>query len=162
MNRTEAEKNKANLHNANLSNANLYNADLRNADLSNANLHNADLYNANLHNADLRNANLHNADLYNADLSNADLSNASLRNADLSNAKIKNTIFVDKPESKIPIQISGLNYHIIIFTDHIKIGCQCFTKQQWVDIDTEDLINIGATDKDLKDWNQYKLSILSL
>ena len=90
-----AIKNKANLHDANLSGADLDDAglscaDLSGADLHRANLRGANLCGANLHGADLSGADLHRANLHGADLSGADLHRANLRDANLRGADLSN------------------------------------------------------------------------
>ena len=84
-----AEKNRANLREANLRGANLGEANLREANLREANLRGADLREANLRGADLREADLGGANLGGADLGGANLWGANLREADLREATLR-------------------------------------------------------------------------
>lgn len=117
--------------------------DLRNADLKNANLENADFRNADLRNADLRNANLE---------------NAYLRNANLNDINLYNAKFFSGVETSEITQISGLEYHIFITDNHIKIGRKCYTKTEWANF-TDD--EISEMDEDaLGFWLENKKRIL--
>jgi uncharacterized protein YjbI with pentapeptide repeats len=83
--RETAEKNRANLWEADLRGA-----DLSEADLRGANLWGADLRGADLSGADLRGANLSGADLRGANLWGADLRGANLWGAEIADKKIVN------------------------------------------------------------------------
>jgi uncharacterized protein YjbI with pentapeptide repeats len=119
-------------------------ANLYGADLSRANLSGANLYGANLYGADLSRADLSGANLYGANLSRADLSRANLYGADGEKTTIK----------KMPIQISGLRWHIIIFDNDMRIGCEYHSLEDWWGFDDA---RISEMDEEALDfWNQYK------
>ena len=139
-------KNKANLCEANLCEADLRGADLSVAYLSGANLCRADLRVADLRGADLRGADLSVADLRGADLSvaylsGADLSRANLSGANLSGANLceadlrgANLYEANRNGYKLngtPVQILGLYWSVIIFDEHMEIGCEKHSFKDW-------------------------------
>ena len=142
---------------ADLRGADLYRADLRDADLSGA-----DLYRADLRDADLSRANLSGADLSRANLSGADLSRADLSGANLSRANLVGaTIVKDYKLKTTPIQILNLDYGLLITDDHILIGCQTHTIEQW-ELFTD--VHIKAMDGQsaLDFWHVYKPAIMAM
>ena len=136
--------------------ADLSGAYLRGADLSGAYLRGADLRGAYLRGADLRGAYLRGADLRGADLRGADLRDVYLRCADLSGAK-----YADFEINKTPILISNLKYEIIIFDNHLKIGCELHTHSQWSKFTQKKIIEMGGKDA-LQWWKQWKEPILQM
>ena len=151
-----ADLRSADLSYADLSSTDLRSADLSYADLRSANLSAANLRSANLSYADLRYANLRSADLSSADLSYADLSSANLSYADLRYAdykgfKIKET----------PIQINNLQYPILVFTNHIEIGCELHKTKEWADFTNKQIISMNGQAA-LKFWKRYKTILLEL
>ena len=149
----------ANLEDANLENADLRYANLGNANLYNANLYNAYLVNANLYNANLYNAYLINAYLWNATLRGANLVNANLLNANTEKANLENATFFNGIKTSKIIQISGLTYTIFITDNHIKIGCKCYAKVEWVNFSDEEIseIDVGF----LGFWKENRTKILA-
>ena len=141
----------ANLRDADLIGANLRDADLRGANLRDANLRDANLIDANLRDADLRGANLIGADLRNADLRYADL-----RNADLTNAEI----FATGVKTKTIKQISGLHYHVFILDNHIKIGCELYTVDEWRNFNDYEILKMDGKEA-LRFWRENKKIVMS-
>ena len=90
--------------------------------------------------ADLSGANLREADLRRADLSEADLRDAVLLQADLSGAKIRDGIEIKLP----PLQVSGLHYPVIIFDDHMQIGCKFHSLSEWMEFDNDSIIRMDG------------------
>jgi len=125
------------LRETDLRGTNLQEANLREANLQSANLQEADLQGANLREADLRGANLREADLrgaylQGANLQEAFLQGAILRGADFREAKFENTTYgKGVPISKEPIQIIGLRWFVMIFDEHMKIGCEFHSFDEW-------------------------------
>ncbi len=122
----------ANLSGADLRHADLRDADLRDADLSHADLRGADLRHANLSGAilslaDLSDADLRHADLRDADLRDADLSHADLRGADLTGTTYGDNVRMTKP----PVILTGMTWPIMMFDNHMKIGCQLHSFEEW-------------------------------
>ena len=105
----------------------------------------AELYKANLSGADLRYANLYGADLRYANLFNANLSGANLSDANLSGANLSGA------------NLYGANLYLLqtdIWTvhvqpEHIRIGCQYHTAEQWFSFSDEE---IGKMDSRALDW----------
>jgi hypothetical protein len=140
----------ANLSGANLSLANLSGANLSRANLSGAYLSRAYLSGAYLSGADLSGANLSRADLSRADLSRAYLSGADLSRADYMGIKIKN----------IPTQILNLRWPILIFENHMQIGCKFHTHKEWSNFSDDE---ISAMDSEgLQDWKKYKTVLMEM
>jgi hypothetical protein len=129
---------------------------LSGADLSGANLSGAYLSGADLSGANLSGAYLSRANLSRADLSGAYLYGADLYGANLSRAKIADGITI----SLVPIQILGLRWPVIIFDDHMKIGCEFHSLAEWDTFD-DDRIS-GMTTGALELWRSHKDMLLGL
>ena len=131
-------------------------SNLRDADLSNANLYNAYLSHADLSHADLSNAYLSRADLSNADLIYADLSNANLSNANFENTKRGDWII-----NSTPIVMQGLSYEVIIFDEHMEIGCEHHSFNAWSEFTDEEIFSMdGNRAKEF--WENHKLTLLTM
>ena len=124
--------------------ANLIGADLRRADLRGANLRAADLEGAYLRDADLRGANLVDTSLVYANLVDANLVDANL--------------FGEKLVIP-PIQISGLEWYIIITPEHIKIGCQVHKASDWLNFNDDEIAKMHS--EALEWWKIYKPMIIT-
>jgi len=113
----------------------------------------ADLYGANLREAYLMGANLYGADLYGADLYGADL-----YGADLYGAK-----YGDFTINKTPIQILGGKYPVLIFENHMQIGCKLYTHEMWKKFTDEEIevMNSGGSGE-WKVWKKYLLGICKI
>jgi len=153
---TGADLRGAYLRGADLSGAYLRGADLRGAYLTGADLRGADLRDADLRGADLTGADLIGADLRDAYLRGADLRDAYLRGADLRGAK-----YADFEINKTPILISNLKYEIIIFDNHLKLGCELHTHSQWSKFTQKKIIEMDGKDA-LKWWKQWKEPLLQM
>jgi len=132
--------------------ANLSGANLSRVDLSWANLSRSDLSGANLSRADLSGANLSGANLSWADLSGANLSGADLSGADLSE---------DIKVSLQPIQLDALTYYVIIFDNHMKIGCEFHTIAEWWAFDDNQIAAMDG-DRATKFWAKWKASLQAI
>ena len=89
------------------------------------------------------------ANLYRADLSGADLSGAYLSGVYLSRACLSGDIKIKKQ----PIQISTPRYYVMIFDNHMKIGCEFHRLKDWWGFDDE---RISAMDSAaLKWWKKW-------
>ena len=157
--------NGANLKGTNLRGANLEGAYLRGAYLNGANLkraylEGADLKGAYLEGADLKGANLEGAYLEGADLRGAYLEEAYLRGANLFGANLENATYGEGVAiSAAPLQISGLEWEIIIFDNHMKIGCELHPIAEWATFkDTRiKLMNFHA----IAFWHEHKSMIMT-
>jgi len=137
----------------------LRDADLRDADLTGADLTGADLTGADLRGADLTGADLTGADLRGADLTGADLTGAYLTGADLTGADLTGAKYADFEINKTPVLISNLKYEIIIFDNHMKIGCELHTHSQWSKFTQKEIIEKDGKEA-LKWWKIWKEPLL--
>ena len=128
----------------------------RSADLRSADLRSADLRSADLSYADLSSTDLRSADLSYADLRSANLSSANLRSANLSYAK-----YLDFKIKKTPIQLINLKYDILIFANHIKIGCELHKTKEWESFTNKQIIKMDGKEA-LLFWERYKTILLEL
>ncbi len=158
---SSADLRSANLSSANLRSADLSSADLSSANLSSANLRSADLRSADLSSANLRSANLRYADLSSADLSSANLSYANLSYADLRSADLSYAKYKCITVKKTPIQLYNLKYDILIFTNHIQIGCEFHKAKEWEKFTNKEIIAMDGTNA-LKFWERYKVILLEM
>ena len=146
----------ANLRGANLRDADLRDADLRDADLADADLRWARLAGANLTGANLASASMRDADLRGTNLAGANLASASMRDADLADADLAGARLADGLAiNKTPIQIQTPMYCIIIFDNHMIIGCQFHSISDWFRFDDRKIIEMDNRHA-LKWWNQWK------
>jgi len=158
----KAVKARANLADANLAGANLADAYLARANLARANLAGAYLagaYLADAYLADayLARANLDGANLADANLAGANLAGAYLAGAYLAGAKIGDDITITRP----PLQILGLSYPVLIFDNHIKIGCELHSIAEWQAFDNERIARMDGT-RARRFWDRHKTAILCL
>ena len=155
-----AVKSGAYLGGAYLGGADLGGADLRGADLGGAYLGGADLRSADLRGAYLGGADLGGADLRGADLGGADLGGADLRSADLggaylSGAKIRDGI----PVTKAPIQILGLEWSVTIWDQHMQIGCEFHSHDDWRGFSEDDWTRMGGKEALKMKREQFQMLI---
>ena len=118
--------------------------------MSEADLSGAYLFGANLSGDNLSGANLSGADLSGANLSGADLFGACLSGASGEETTIKNT----------PLQISGLQWDIIIFDKDMKIGCEYHSVSDWWLFDDERIYKMN--DHALAFWKANKQMLQSI
>ncbi len=64
----------------------------------------------------------------------------NLRGAYLRGAKIRDGITV----SKAPIQVRGLCWPVIIWDQHMHIGCEFHLHEEWRNFDDEDWLRMGG------------------
>ena len=147
--------NGANLKGTNLRGANLEGANLKGTNLEGANLEGAYLEGAYLKGAYLNGANLKRAYLEGAYLEGAYLEGANLFGANLENATYGEGVAI----SAAPLQISGLEWEIIIFDNHMKIGCELHPIAEWATFkDTRiKLMNFHA----IAFWHEHKSMIMT-
>ena len=126
------------------------------AEKNKANLCGADLRGTNLRGANLCGADLWGADLRGADLWGADLCGADLRGTNLCGAKRG-----DFTINKNPIQIHGLEYPILIFSQHMEIGCEQHSFNDWSNFDNDRILKMDGK-KALRFWEEHQFLLLSL
>ena len=137
------------LSEADLSGANLSGAILSGANLSRANLTGADLSRVDLSEANLTGANLSGADLYGINLSRANLSGANLSGANMYGVDGEAMTI-----KKTPIQISGLRWHVTIFDNDMRIGCEYHSLANWWSYDDARISGMGSYA--LEFWKHHK------
>ena len=147
---------------ADLTGAYLTGADLTGAYLTGAYLTGAYLRDADLRDADLTGADLTGADLRDADLTGADLTGADLRGADLTGADLTGADWNAKITLKNSIVcINNLNYTIYLLDNHIQIGCECHSFEDWKNFTNKDIIAMDGK-KALEWWCIWKESIIKM
>ena len=97
-----------------------------------------------------------NVSFYRADLSYADLSYSDLHYSDLRSAK-----YSDLTIKKTPLQIANLKYDILIFTNHIKIGCELHKAKDWDKFTNKEIIAMDGQTA-LKFWKRYKTILIDM
>ena len=133
-------------------------ANLDGAYLAGANLDGANLAGANLAWANLDGAYLDGANLAGANLARANLDGANLAGANLDGAKLSDDITI----SKTPIQLQGIGpWPVIIFDQHMKIGCQFHSLAEWEAFDNREIIAMDGRDA-AKFWATNKDMLLGL
>ncbi|MCU7840889.1 MAG: pentapeptide repeat-containing protein [Candidatus Thiodiazotropha sp. (ex Troendleina suluensis)] len=147
----------ANLGGANLGGANLDGANLDGANLGGANLYGANLVRANLDGANLDGANLDGASLDGANLDGASLDGANLDGANLDGAKLTDDITINKT----PIQLTGLYYFVIIFDEHMRIGCEFHSLADWFSYDDQRIVDMDGKNA-MTFWKQCKEPLLQI
>ena len=75
-----------------------------------------------------------------ANLWYANLRSADLRDADFRGAKIQDGILI----TKAPIQITGLEWLVIIWDQHMQIGCEFHSHEEWRGFDKADWVRMGG------------------
>jgi len=91
------------------------------------------------------------------DLRGADLRGADLYGADLRGAKIRDDITV----SQQPIQIAGLTWDVVVWDNHMQIGCEFHTHADWAAFTDTQIVNLDGRSA-LKFWNTHKTTLLAL
>ena len=105
--------------------------------------------------ADLGGADLRGADLGGADLGGADLRSADLGGAYLSGAKIRDGI----PVTKAPIQILGLEWSVTIWDQHMQIGCEFHSHDDWRGFSEDDWTRMGGKEALKMKREQFQMLI---
>ena len=113
---------------------------LEKATQSGANLSGADLSGANLYGANLSGANLYGADLYGADLYGAKIDGEEIK--------------------KLPVQIGGLAWDVLITEGFMRIGCQRHTHEAWAEFGPDEIHDMAVDATEF--WEQWKAILLSI
>ena len=117
----------------------------------------ASLDGASLDGASLDGASLDGASLIGASLIGARLDGASLNRASLDGAKIRDGITINRA----PLQISGLDYPVIIFDAHMQIGCEFHALSDWRAFDDRRIAQMDGKAA-LKFWRAHGAALLAL
>jgi len=119
----------------------------------------ATLADANLAGANLARANLADANLAGAYLADAYLADAYLADANLAGAKWRDGITI----TRAPIQIYNIpgGWPVHILDDHMQIGCELHSFDEWAGFDDRRIIEMDGRDA-LTFWNANKAWLLAL
>jgi hypothetical protein len=112
---------------------------------------------ANLADANLAGANLAGANLADAYLAGANLAGANLAGAYLAGAKWRESVTI----SRAPLQLSGLHWMVYILDQHMQIGCELHSLDEWRGFDDARIVAMDGKDA-LRFWRQHKDALLSL
>ena len=104
-------------------------------------------------------ANLLGADLLGADLREADLRGANLRGADLQEANLRGAKRHKWILKINPIQINSLKYFVIIFGEHMEIGCENHSFEDWYNFENDRIIRMDVKSA-MKFWEENKYTLL--
>ena len=145
--------------------ANLHYADLRKQKLVGLDFVSARFIGADLSYSDLTGSNLQHANLYHANLTGANLAYVNLNSTDLiganfTGAKLTGAIYKDATLEKGLLQLYGKQWPILIFDDHIKIGCELHKTSEWENFTDDEIAAMDA--KALSFWKENKQIILNL
>ena len=130
--------------------------DLRYANLTDANLRYANLIGANLIGANLIGANLTDANLIGANLSYANLRYANLTDANLTGA---NLIDANVRYANLIVLQMDL-WTAYITTNHIRIGCQSYSLDNWENFTDKEILSMHPDALDY--WTKNKEVIINL
>ena len=75
-----------------------------------------------------------------SDLSGSDLRGSNLRGSNLRGAKTRSDITVIKP----PIQVLGLEWLVTIWDQHMQIGCEFHSHEEWRNFIDEEWLMMGG------------------
>ena len=117
----------------------------------------APLDGANLDGANLVGARLDGANLAYARLVGARLDGANLDGANLDGAIWRDGIIL----TRRPLQLSGLDYPVIILDQHMQIGCELHTLAEWGGFDNERICRMDGR-RARKFWDAHGASLLAL
>ena len=149
LNLTNAEMDEADLRHARLDNTNLSGANLSCADLHGASFRNAALYNACLCESDLSNAQFFDARFGGTDIAWTNLSGASFDGQSCLDLSFKETLCLTSCRyydhtgvvcgmNKPPLIVKGLQYQIILFDEHMKVGNAVLPYLTWLKMPPEE------------------------
>ena len=174
---------RANLFKADLREKNLFNVNLREAylrmailcgvDLVETNFSEADLSWGDLRRTDLRDSNFSGATIIGTDFRGAYLGGANFRGAlinganfseaDLSGADFNGAFLNDEVITVAPIELTCLStcgWTVTISDTRIKIGCKCYTTEEWKAFSDKAIKRMDA-ELALPFWNKWKNVILA-
>ena len=129
-------------------------SNLRGSDLSCSDLRGSDLSCS-----DLSYSNLSYSNLRGSDLSCSDLSYSNLRGFDLSGSILSCSNGKRIKIKKTPLQILGLQWPVIIFDFHMKIGCEFHSIKRWDEFNNDSINYMGSNA--LEFWKQNKSAIMT-
>ena len=107
--------------------------------------------------ANLRGANLDGAYLRGANLRGANLDGANLRGANLRGANLDGDIKIQEQ----PIQVSTPRYGVIVFDNHMKIGCEFHPLSGWWGFDDKRILQMDGKVA-LEFWRKWKAPLQAI
>ena len=110
--------------------------------------------------SNLRGAYLRGAYLRGADLGGADLGGADLGGADLGGADLRGAYLDGEKLTKTPLSFAGLRYWCLISDGYMRLGCKCFTHEEWANFNDEEIKEMD--DGALEFWKQWKVPLLAM
>ena len=125
--------------------------------LGDAYLGGANLRDANLGGANLGGANLRGAYLGDAYLGGAYLGGANLRGANLGGAYLGDDIKIQEQ----PIQVGTPRYDVIVFDNHMKIGCEFHSLSDWWGFDDKRILQMDGKVA-LEFWRKWKAPLQAI
>ncbi len=151
----------ASLDGASLIGARLVGARLDGASLIGARLDGASLIGARLDGARLVGARLDGASLVGARLDGASLVGARLVGARLVGASLKDVqIRHDVKIQRAPLVLSGLDYPVVVFDEHMQIGCEFHTLADWTNFDDRRITQMDGRNS-LRFWTAHRTGLLA-
>ena len=96
-----------------------------------------------------------------ANLSEADLYEADLYGADLRGAKFSGAMYGDIVLKGTPFQIYTNIYYVLIFHEHIKIGCEFHSTKEWENFTDKEILAMDSKTA-LSFWKKWKDVILQM
>ncbi|MDA5192780.1 pentapeptide repeat-containing protein [Govanella unica] len=132
------------------------------SDFSLAKLTHAICTNANFRGSCMPGADFCGADLNGANLNRTDLTHASFVRADLTGTNFAETKWRDGVIiNRRPLQLAGLEFPVIIFDDHMEIGCELHSIGDWAAFDDRHIIRMGGA-RAIRFWHSHKYALLAL
>ena len=163
--RTAAEKavsDGASLDRASLDGASLIGASLDGARLDGASLDRARLDGASLNGASLIGASLDRARLIGASLDRASLIGANLDGASLNGARLRETVWRGLVKiNRAPLYVGGLAWPVWILDNHMQIGCELHTLNEWRGFDCARIARMDGV-ASRKFWKQWRDPLLAM
>ena len=96
-----------------------------------------------------------------ADLTGAYLPGADLRGADLTRADLTGAKYADFEIKIAPLSIENLRYNVLIFDNHMKVGCHLHTHVAWAKFTTREIAAMNGADG-AKWWRTWKRPLLEM
>lgn len=95
-----------------------------------------------------------------ANLEGAYLEGTDLEGTDLRGAYLRGAKYGDSTITIEPLQILGLRWDVIVFDEHLKIGCQIHPIERWKKFTDN---QIATMDPDaLEFWSEHKKMLISI
>ena len=87
--------------------------------------------------------------------------NAYRAGANLTGAYFRGAKYADFEIKTAPLTIDNLRYHVLIFDEHMKIGCQLHTHMEWAKFTTQEIEYMAGVNG-AKLWKIWKKPLLEM